>query len=67
MNPNGPVKDIYIWIVSNMLNLPAKGISLPIMYVQLVTSMMKNHTKLVGNSDCLPWTSDKAVYLLVIY
>ena len=27
MNPNGPIKDRYIGIVSNMLEFPAKGIS----------------------------------------
>ena len=54
MKSNGPIKDIYILIVSNMIEFPAKGISPPIRYVLLVNYMMTNHTKLVVNSDWLP-------------
>ena len=66
IKPNGPVKDSYIVIVPNIIDFPAKGISPPIRYVSLVTSIMKNHTNLVGNNYLLPRTTEKDICLLAI-
>ena len=63
LNPNGPMKDRYIGIVSNMIDFPEKGIFTPIRSMTLMTSMMTNHARLVANNYWLPRTEDKDVCL----
>ena len=63
LNPNGPMKDRYIGIVSSRIELPAKVISPPIRYVSLVTSTMKTHANFVVNSNWLPRTAEKDICL----
>ena len=66
MKPNGYKKDRYIWIFSNMIDLPAKDTFYANqVYAAGIFYDDKMH-KIGGGKVWLPWTADKDVCSLVM-